>query len=115
MATRVAIGGVVRKALLTERVGMPWSEAFARASTYLVWMVVWSLLAEVVLVTGLLFISWGLEDTESRKAGMVLGVGLMVGGAALMTVSALAAWIKASTDAIADHVEERLGSRRVRP
>ncbi len=88
--------------------GMPWGEAFGRASRYLVWLIMWAFLSEGLLVGGVIFLTWGIEDFESRKASVALGIGLLVWGLGLMTVTGIALWIKASTDALADHVERRI-------
>ena len=107
----MTISQAVTRAFRKDARGMPWSEAFERASSYLVWLVIWSFMAEGILVAGVMFISWALGDFETRKAGLSLGIALVMGGGAMMTVTTIAVWIKASTDALADHVEQRIGSR----
>ena len=89
-----------------------WSnEAFRRATNCLVWLVIWSLVAESVLVAGVAFISWGVQDFEARTAGLALGVGMVMGGGAMMILTGMAVWIKASTDSVADHVVRRMTAK----
>ena len=95
--------------------GMAWGEAFRRASNYVVRLIMWAFLSEILLIAGVLFLSWGLEDLEARKAAFAAGIGLLGWGVALLTVTGIAVWIKASTDAVTDHVEGRtLASLRPR-
>ena len=111
----MAISQAVVRTFRKDDGGMAWDEAFKRASSYFLWLVVWSFLAELILVTGVVIMTWGLDDLASRKAGVALGIGLIMGGGALVTVTAVAVWIKATTDAVADHVEQRLVARLGNP
>ena len=87
---------------------MPWSEAFRRASNNLLRLILWAFLAEIVMAAGVVFIGSALEELEARRAAMVLGIGLALWGWALISGTGLAVWLKATTDAVADHVEDRI-------
>ena len=107
----MTIDQAVAKALGKGPDYMLWNEAFRRATNCLVWLVIWSLVAESVLVAGVAFIGWGVQDFEARKAGLALGVGMVMGGGAMMILTGMAVWIKASTDSVADHVVRRMTAK----
>ena len=107
----MTIDQAVAKALGKGPDYMPWNEVFRRATNCLVWLVIWSLVAESVLVAGVAFISWGVQDFEARTAGLALGVGMVMGGGAMMILTGMAVWIKASTDSVADHVVRRMTAK----
>ena len=90
--------------------GMPWGEAFERTSNHFVWLVIWSLVFEIVLIPGALIISWGLDDVESRKAALALGIGLIVWSLVSMVFIGMGVWLKASTDTVAENVEKRIAA-----
>ena len=92
--------------------GMTWAEAFRRASHYFAWVMIWGILAGVVLIAGVMFLGWGLQEFEGRRAAVGVGIGLLVWGAAILTATSIAVWIKASTDAVADSVEKRTVARQ---
>ena len=92
--------------------GMTWAEAFRRASHYFAWVMIWGVLAEVVLIAGVMFLGWGLQEFEGRRLAVGLGIGLLVWGVAILTATSIAVWIKASTDAVADSVEKRTVARQ---
>ncbi len=69
-------------------------EASGRASSYLFWMIILSFLAELILIDGVVLLKWRVEDFVSREAAVALGIGLVVMGGVLLTITCITVWIK---------------------
>lgn len=83
--------------------------------SYFVWFVLSALLAEVLLISGVIFIAWGLEDAGARPAGIGSGIGLALAGGALMAVTGMAVWVKSTPDPLAELGEtSMLEAKRLR-
>ena len=77
---------------------MPWGQALKRASNYFGWLITWAFLSEVIMVSGVMLVRWGVNDVEGTRAGTAFGVGLVICGLAMLTLTNIAIWIKAGAN-----------------
>ena len=88
---------------------MSWGEAFGRAFSHALALIGFTILSGVIIGLGIGF-------TFTGDSGVVFGLLFIVVGSLIFLLSGTATAIKAITDAVTDHVEERLsGSGRSVP
>ena len=77
---------------------VPRRETFVRTSGYLIWLSVRAVVAEIILVAGVMLLSWGLKDVGAREAALVLSTVLILFGCAMLAYTSVVVWTKAGAD-----------------
>jgi hypothetical protein len=87
---------------------MSWGEAFGRAFSHLLALLLWWFIGLLVVLFGSFLIGASFEEGFGIA---VLGAIFVLGGLMIWVLTSLAVFIKAMTDAIAHHVVMRLSKR----
>ena len=77
---------------------VPRRETFVRTSGYLIWLSVWAVVAEIMLVAGVMLLSWGLKNVGAREGALAFSTVLIVFGCGMLAFTSIVVWMKAGAD-----------------